>query len=284
MAPLRTGLGVLVVSAALLATGLVLPTPVGAVAAVSACYDYPIATIGKVSTAAPVIGCESPHTAETYRVGTLAPSFGPPSKSSQAARLAAGRPCTVAAMNAYLGMADRTLPSRFRPVVLFPTDDQWTAGERWMRCDAVLQSGLQLQMTTGTAASFVAATTPSALNFCTPSTPSARNTAAVQCTKPKSNWIKVLDKELGGPNTRFPGTNSVLRRSAVICQKIAKRYDGKVPYPGWWRINPTQHGWNLGKRSVQCFVPYEQYQKELAQRTPAPTPVPTPAPTPVPSA
>lgn len=284
MAPLRTGLGILVGSAALIATGLTLPTPASAAAAVGACYDYPIRTIGTVSTAAPAMGCESPHTAQTYRVGTLAPSFGLPSKSSQAARLAAGLPCTVASMNSYLGMADRTLPSRFRPVALLPTDEQWNAGERWVRCDAVLQSGLQLQKTAGTGPEFVAATAQSALNFCTPSTPSARNTAAVQCTKPKSNWIKVLDKELGGPSSRFPGTSSVLRRSAVICQNVAKRYDGKVPYPGWWRINPTQHGWNLGKRSVQCFVPYEQFLKELAQHTSAPAPVPDPVPTPVPSA
>lgn len=280
MAPLSTGLLVLVGATSLLASGLVIAPSASAVATIGSCYDYPIGTIGKVSSAAPVIGCESPHTAETYRVGTLAASFGPPSKAPLAARLAAGRLCSVASMNAYLGMADRTLPSRYRPVVLMPTDEQWNAGERWVRCDAVLQSGLQLQKMTDTAPAFVAATETSALNFCTPSTPSARNTAAVQCTKPKSNWIKVLDKELGGPNSRFPGTNSVLRRSAAICQKIAERYDGKVPYPGWWRINPTQRGWSLGKRSVQCFVPYEQYLKELAQRAPAPAPVPAPTPAP----
>ncbi len=45
-------------------------------------------------------------------------------------------------MNAYLGLQDRELPSRFRTVVLFPTDDQWAAGERWVRCDVVLQGGL----------------------------------------------------------------------------------------------------------------------------------------------
>lgn len=280
MAPLRTGLITIAVTTALAASGLTMPVSASAAVVIGSCYDYSLATIGKVASAAPVIGCESPHTAETWHVGTVDAAFGAPSKSTQARRLAAGRPCTLTAMNSYLGMTGRSLPSRYRTVVLFPTDDQWDAGERWVRCDVVLQSGLQLQKTAGTAAAFVASTSAGALNFCTPSTPSAQNTAAVQCANPTKNWIKVLDKELGGPSSRFPGTSSVLRRSAVICQKIAKKYDGGVTYPGWWRINPTQHGWNLGKRSVQCFVPYKQYLAELAQHTPAPTPTATPTPAP----
>jgi len=275
MASLRAGLGSLVVAATVVGTVLVTPAPAWAAPAAGACYEYPYSTLGKLATAAPAIGCESQHTAETWYVGTLAESFGLPSKSSHARRLLAERPCTTKAINAYLGMPSRKLPSRYRNVVLFPTDAQWNAGERWVRCDVVLQSGLQLQQTTGTAATFAASAGQDALNFCTPNTPSARNTAAVRCTKPKDNWIKVLDRELGSPSSRFPGTSTVLRRSAVICQKIAKQFDGKVEYPGWWRINPTQRGWNLGKRSVQCFVPYEQYLAELAQHkpTPAPTPV-----------
>lgn len=280
MAPLRTGLAALAATSALLAAGLVLPAPASAAPAVGSCFDYPFSTLGKASSAAPAIGCEFPHTAETWFVGTVPDSFGPPSKASQADRLLAARPCTTKAMNAALGMPTRVLPSRYRTVVLFPTDAQWNAGERWVRCDAALQSGLQFQSTTGTAAAFVAATTQDVLNFCTPSTPSARNTAAVQCTKPKRNWIKVLDRELGGPNSRFPGTSTVLRRSAVICQKIAKKYNGKAEYPGWWRINPTDTGWRLGKRSVQCFVPLAQYLQEVAQSTPAPVTEPTPAPSP----
>jgi hypothetical protein len=283
MSTLRSGLSLLTVASIGLGSVLVMAPAASAAAAVGSCYEYPLGTVGKVASAAPVIGCESPHTAETWWVGALAPAFGLPSKASHAARLQAGRPCTTKAMNTYLGIPDRKLPSRYRNVVLFPTDAQWNAGERWVRCDVVLQSGLSLQQTTGTAASFVATVPQDRLTFCTPGTPSARKTAAVPCTNPKKNWIKVLDKELGGPNSRFPGTSTVLRRSAVICQKIAKQYDGKIPYPGWWRINPTQHGWNLGKRSVQCFVPYDQYLKELAQRAPKPVPTPVPAPTPPPT-
>ena len=277
----RTGLGVLAAATTLLTAGLVMPAPASAAAAVGACYDYPIATLEKGSSDTAPIDCAGPHTAETWFVGTLPESFGLPSKASATLRLAAGRPCTVAAMNAFLGMPDRKLPSRFIPVALLPTDAQWATGDRWVRCDAVLQSGLALQPITGTAPAFVAATPQEVLNFCTPLTPSAKSKWAVQCTNPKKNWIKVLDQELGGPTAKFPGESTVLRRSATICQKIAKQYNGKATFPGWWRINPTAAGWKQGKRAVQCFVPYSQYLAEIAQNTPAPAPAPTePAPAP----
>ena len=275
MAPLRTVLSALA-AAALLAIGL--PGTASAAAATGSCYDYPITTIGKVSSPAPAIGCESPHSAETFWTGPVAESFGVPSKASAALRLAYGRPCTVKAMDAYLGIPDRALPTRYRTVALFPTDEQWAAGERWVRCDVVLQTGLGLQQTTGGAAAFVAATPAAALDFCTPSVPSAKNMAAVQCTNPKKMWMKVLDRELGGPTSTFPGTSAVQKKSAVICQQVAKRYNGKLQFPGWWRINPTQHGWTLGKRSVQCFVPLAQYQKTIAAQAPAPAPSPSPTP------
>lgn len=283
MVAVRPAAAVIGVTALMLATGLAGATPSAAASVVGSCFDYPVATLDEISSPAAAIGCENPHTAETFAVRTLGEQFGPPSKASVAARLAAASGCTVKAMNAYLGMPARVLPSRFRVAALFPTNAQWAAGERWVRCDAVLQSGLVLQRITGPGSAFVASVPQADLNFCTPSTPSARNTAAVRCTNPKRNWIKVLEQRLGGPTARFPGESSILRRSALICQKIAKKYDGKVPYPGWWRINPTETGWKLGKRSVQCFVPYQQYLKELAQNAPAPTPIPAPTPEPTPS-
>lgn len=230
-----------------------------------------------------MVGCDAQHTAETYFVGSLPERFGLPTKASQAARLSAGRPCTVKAMNAYLGMPGRALPSRFLTVLLFPTDDQWAGGERWVRCDVVLQGGLSLKAFSGTAAALVAATPAEQFNFCTPREPNARATAAYPCLSPKKNWIQVLDQELGGPGSRFPGTSTVERKTRKLCAKQGKKWAGKEKYPGWWAIWPTSVGWKQGKRSAQCFVPYKQYLEEVAQNAPRPQPAPDPAPTPEPT-
>ena len=285
MALLRHGLAA-VLSVGLATAGVVtLPSPAAAAPApiVGNCFSYPATTLGKASSGAPAIGCESPHTAETYRVGPLPDDFGLPSEASPPALLSAGRACTVQAMNTYLGIPDRVLPSRFLTVVLFPTDAQWNAGERWVRCDVVLQGGRELVTTTGTAAALVAANPVTRFDFCTPGEPNAVNTKAYPCTKPKKNWIKVLDYELGGPGSKFPGNADVERRTRNLCEKQGKKYDGKVEFPGWWAIWPTDVGWKEGRRSAQCFVPYAQYLAEIKPKKPRPTPAPTPAPAPAPA-
>jgi hypothetical protein len=288
MTVLRPVIAALLTASALVLGGLVVPQAASAAPAAGGCYDYSVKTVGKVSSAAPVIGCESAHTAETFYVGTVTEAFGLPSAAKQAMRLSAGRPCTVAAMNSYLGMPDRPLPSRFLPVVLFPTDAEWTAGERWVRCDVVLLGGTELKSFTGTAAALVAATPQAQFDFCTPGEPSAKATSAYPCLNPKKNWIKVLDQELGGPGSRFPGTSTVDKRTRKLCEKQGKKWSGKEKYPGWWGIWPTSVGWKQGKRSAQCFVPYKQYLKQVAINTPKPptppadTPTATPAPTPTP--
>jgi hypothetical protein len=269
----------LLTAVALVAAGIIAPATASADPIVGTCYDYPSSTLHKVSSAAPAIGCEAAHTAETYYVRPLPDSFGLPSKASLGAKISAGKPCTVETMNSYLGLTGRVLPSRWLIVPLFPTDAQWTAGERWMRCDVVLQGGLELKQFTGTASAFVAANPADVFNFCTPKEPSATKTSAYPCKDAKHNWIKVLDKELGGAGSRFPGKTSVEKSTRRLCESMGKKYDGKIEFPGWWGIWPTKRGWKEGRRSAQCFVPYGQYLKDVAQSAPRPTPTPAPTPT-----
>lgn len=269
-----------VVTGGLVLTTLIAAGPAAASPVVGACYAYKSAVLEDVSTNAPAVACTTQHTAETFYVGNLPASFGLPSKASQAKRLSAGRPCTVRSMNAYLGIPTRVLPSRFLTKVLFPTDEQWAAGERWVRCDVVLQGGLSLKGFAGAASSLVASAPSTQFDFCTPGQPNAKATSAFPCLNPKKNWIKVLDQDLGGPGSSFPGTTSVERRTRNLCEKQGKKWDGGEKYAGWWAIWPTSVGWKEGKRSAQCFVPYKQYLKELAKSAPKPAPSPTAAPEP----
>ena len=254
----------LAAAGALVGAGLAVPAPAAAEPVVGACYAYPSSTLGQVSTTAEPVACTARHTAETFHVGRLPDSFGVPAKASVAARISAARPCTTEAMNAHVGLSDRRLPSRFQAVALFPTKAQWQAGERWMRCDVVLQGGTSLVNLTRPATEVVAAAAPEQFDFCTPGTPNATRTSAFPCNLPKRNWIKVLDKDLGAAGSRFPGTKSVENRTRALCRAQGKAWNGKEKYPGWWAIWPTAKGWREGRRAAQCFVPYSQYQQELA--------------------
>lgn len=271
------------IAGSLIATALVAAVPAAAAAPVAGqCFTYPLSDIDKGISAAVAVDCATTHTAETYYVGTAKADFRIPSKATPAQRLAEAAPCTTERMNAHLGLKGRKLPSRFLPVVMLPTDAQWQAGERWVRCDVVLQGGTRLVSTTGTGAELVARSLPTQFDFCTFGEPNARNTSAYPCTAPKKNWIKVLDKDLGGPGSKFPG-RSVENKTRSICEKQGKAWNGGQKWPGWWAIWPTSVGWKEGRRSAQCFVPYAQYAKELAQRAPKPSPSPTPTPSPSPS-
>ncbi len=71
MTPLRPRLGTLLTAPPCSSAGIVVPSrPPRPPPRVGGCYDYTVKTVGKVSSAAPVIGCESAHTAETFYVGT----------------------------------------------------------------------------------------------------------------------------------------------------------------------------------------------------------------------
>jgi hypothetical protein len=283
------------IATAVIASVIGLAAPASAVPVVGACYDYNAKTLKAVSSNAPAIGCDAPHTAETYYVRTIPDSFGLPSKSSLGAQLSASKPCTVTAINAYLGMPGRALPSRFRSVPLFPTDAQWTAGERWMRCDVALQEGLGLQPFAGTVTAFVASQPQDTFNFCTRGAPNPLKVAAYVCQAPKKphwadnpprdlNWLKVFEVRVGTAGSKFPGDASVLKQSSALCQKMGKKWKGTQALPGWWRIYPTASGWKKGLRSIQCFVPYAQYLEHLAARAPKPVPAPGPTATPTPVA
>lgn len=231
---------------------------------IDACFDYaapkrmtPQAR-ARIARTAPV-DCAKNHTAQTYWTGTLPKSFGDPTRSSGAARAAATRACTTKALTTYLGLTERTIPSRFQTITVFPTRAQWRAGERWVRCDAILRGGRGFTTITGTFQAFIAARNPDVFDFCTAGVPGTRTTTAYPCTKPKKNWVMIREVELGGPQKRFPGKRGVERRSKAICERAGKAYSGGQRFHAWWAIWPTGVGWRQGDRTAQCFVPLADY-------------------------
>lgn len=244
--------------------------------AVGDCYYYPGTT--RISSEAPAVSCDAPHTAQTYWVSNLPDSFGVPAKASAAARRSATVACTPRAINAFTGMPDRTLPSRFDTFAIFPSASQWAAGERTVRCDVVLRNGAKLVTLSQPAAAVVASTPADQLNYCTPAEPNANSPYAGICNNPRKNFIKLLAKDLGKPGSKFPGYSAVERRVTKMCQALGRKYKGNVPFPGYWGIWPTGTGWANGDRAAQCFVPLKQYLDTLAKQAPAaPAPAASPA-------
>lgn len=253
-------------AATLVGTTVLLSSPASAVE-VDQCYGYKSSGTKDQAATAPAIDCLSEHTAQTFWVGTLPENFGIPEKASIAAQLRATTPCTVERINQFLGMPDRSLPSRFQSISVFPSEAQWNAGERWVRCDVILRGGKTFKKFSGTAQALVASTPADTFNFCTPSVPGNRTTSAYPCLNPKKNWIMILEKDLGTPSSKFPGSRSVESRTKKICSSSAKPYVVLKKYYPWWAIWPEQSGWKRGIRTAECFVPYGEFLKTADRRS-----------------
>ncbi len=254
------------VGAGLVGSGLVVASPSFAAATLDACYSYSSSGTKDQAASAPVVDCASPHTAQTFWVGKLPDNYGIPEKAPVAAALKVITPCTAKRVNQYVGMPDRVLPSRFQIVPVYPTRGQWAAGERWVRCDVILRGGKSYKKFSGTAQELVTRTPADTFNFCTPGVPGNRTTSAYPCTNKKKNWIMILEKDLGTPASKFPGSRSVEQKTKKICAKAAKPYTILKKFYPWWAIWPADSGWKSGVRTAECFVPYQEYVITQASR------------------
>lgn len=245
------------ITALMFATGVVAVAP--ASVSVDQCYTYAANGTKDQAARAIAVDCAGPHTAQTYWVGALPANFGVPEKASATARLRAIAPCTTTQLNLFLGIPERTLPSRFQTVPVYPTPDQWGAGQRWVRCDVILRGGKTFKKFNGNAQDLVASTPPETFNFCTSGVPGNRTTSAYPCLNKKKNWIMILERDLGTPASTFPGARSVESRTKKICSVAAKPFTILKKYYPWWAIWPVSSGWKNGERTAQCFVPYGEY-------------------------
>lgn len=250
-------------------------TPATAVPNVGDCYDYKANDTKAEAAAAGPVDCGAKHTAQTYWVGTLPDSFGNPAKASGAAQLAATKPCTTAAVHQFVGLVDRSMPSRFQTIEVFPSRAQWKAGERWVRCDVILRGGPGFTRFAGPASALVASSASAQFDFCTAGVPGSRTRTAYPCNKPNKNWIMIREVRLGKDSARFPGNRSVERKGRAACKSAGKPYSEGKKFYAWWAIWPTATGWRQGERTVQCFVPLSAYQKVTNPPAAAPEVAPT---------
>ena len=245
------------------------PAASAATPAVGQCWDYGAKALKALAVPGDPVPCEGPHRAETFAIGTLPADF-PRLEDATMRQVVAVRTaaCTEAGMRAYLGLPEG-LPTRFRAVAVFPSNAELGAGERWLRCDVVYDTGLDFGVMPKAAPVWVAenAANPTAFAFCTPSSgyfkmPSPTKTLAQECTDPAKQWILVARPTMGKPAQNFPGSNALDRRASRACAKYKDVYNGgqKDRYQrGWAYTFPLAKGWSEGLRTGTCWVPLKQY-------------------------
>jgi len=244
---------------------------------VGACYDYS-ASQGVRGASTPPVNCAENHRAETFFVGSVSGRFPGPNQATRRDRgREIARNCTDSRLQNYLGLTSN-FPTRFRIFAHFPNQQQWNAGQRWVRCDLGLRSGLELEKWRGSAPALVASTPRAQFNYCTPSVgflswPDPLRTRAQSCNAPKKQWILVAKPTLGAATARYRGQRSTERIAQTKCREFRNTYPGKKPRPerAWFFSYPTSAGWDEGERQALCWVPLSQYVDTVRAEEPAPS-------------
>ena len=250
----------------------VAPAAQAAAPAPGTCWAYSVKQAEQRASGS-AVECTASHTAETFFVGTLRENFPDPAKvSTREIGREFARNCTIQRMNAYLGVS-QGLPLRTRIFMFLPNAAQWQAGERWVRCDVAMRSGLELEKLRGPLPDLIASSPANAFQYCTPSVgfiewPDPVRTRAQRCNAPKKQWILVGTPKLGEPAAKFPGQRAAERRARDRCAQFRDTYPGgkRKTDRNWFYIYPTTVGWDRGERNASCWVPLQQYADTVRQQ------------------
>jgi hypothetical protein len=239
------------------------PEPTIAVPTAPACYNVPVKDPVEVQSWPAVVSCTTRHTVETISVGafqgTAADRTSPPPAGGPDRRDAFAR-CTATAHD-YLGADWRT--GRIGVFLVIPSDTHWEAGARWYRCDvmafqdvensdpvvreAPLKDGLvgssDLRLTCGKVTSVDDA---------------VAKVASSSCSVAHNGEFAGLYDHPDGTYS----TDSAARSKANLdgCRTVVAAYTGLTVDNNYkYRVGQvatpfTKAYWELGNRSVRCFV------------------------------
>jgi Septum formation len=212
--------------------------------------------------------CAASHTLYTYHVGAVAgekasswAGSGGSTSLSPSVQTKAAHACDLSALLPNEKWNQQLIQAYF----FVPTEAQWKAGARWVRCDVgLLATGTTLDNESFRAlprsiASFVhgVSSDPARYELCMNSTDSVTQVGPLDnpdatiadCTS-DPQWRLATHAALpGGATAAFPDDATANAESTKICAPAATG-DGQV----WLAYLPTKAGWAAGDREVNCWV------------------------------
>jgi hypothetical protein len=214
------------------------------------------------------ISCTSSHTLYTYQVGKISgetsstwAASGDSSQLSPEVQTKADDACSISTLLPHLKWNQQLIEQYF----FVPTEAEWTAGQRWVRCDVgVLATGTTLDNESFTALPSKISTLvksvdsdPVRYEFCMNSTEAVTDIGPLDnpdatlgdCSKDPQWKLATrgnLPEAAGAP---FPDDATANTESTKICAPAATG-DGQI----WLAYLPTKTGWASGDREVDCWV------------------------------
>jgi hypothetical protein len=212
--------------------------------------------------------CTSSHTLYTYQVGKISDepgdSWAAPGDSTALTneiQTKAGNACGISALLPHLKWNQQLVNAYF----FVPTEAQWKAGDRWVRCDVgVLATGTTTANESFTAlpskiSSLVSAVSsdPVRFEFCmnsstpvTQSGPLDNPNATLANCKDHPQWkLTIHGKFPDAAGAPFPDEATSNSASSKLCLPTVKD-DSQI----WIAYLPTKAGWASGDREIDCWL------------------------------
>jgi hypothetical protein len=212
------------------------------------------ADIAAPSNDGPVVACDEPHTAETFRVGRFDEDVAEAGWDDPALGAAVHDDCRrrwVRFIGADESLALRTLLdwAWFRPA-----EEQWAAGARWFRCDVVSGTGSSaaLRALPRTTRGVLLGRPDDRWLACVDG-PTVTGATPVPCSEPHT-WRAVTTVVVGEEEDRFPGDRVVEVVSRDFCRESVLAW---LDYPLEYEFGYTWYHeaeWEQGNRRSVCWA------------------------------
>jgi hypothetical protein len=219
------------------------------------CYTMTMKQAVAPTSSAPAKSCRSPHTTETYLVGTLDTLEGGHLLAVDSDRVAAQVATTCRdRLTPFLGgTPDQARLSMVRPVWFTPTVAQSDQGANWFRCDAVVvaDSDSLATRTSSLKNALGHAGSRGALAMCGTDAPGAKDFHRVLCSA-RHSWRAIATVPLKGAH--YPGVKVAKSAGQTRCEDAASAA-AKDPLSFQWGYEwPTSEDWSLDQHYGICWT------------------------------
>lgn len=211
--------------------------------------------VAEPTNATRTVGCDKPHTAETYAVGTLPDSLASVSYDDERLGAFAYQTCG-SAFQSFLG-ADESLAMRtvlswawFRP-----SQKAWDKGARWYRCDVVgggdeSKGYVDLPPT---AKGLLAGGRPPDRWLVCVNGASVQAAPKIPCSQ-RHTWRAVATVKLGEPGDPYPGDHVVEVKTKEYCSQQVGAWLGYPPDYDFGYTWFHEGEWKAGNRRSVCWA------------------------------